>query len=627
ILYTKNKYAADIIPLLEKWNIPFYLEGGMDALIQPIVQQFVTLCTVIVGLRQGNISSEQLFEICSYTWLGVDRVTLFQLGRLAGKERRPLLEVLYLPTAELVTALQNSVEAVHLERIQALLQQLESWAALDYEVVFTTWLETIVAESGLHHFLIAQAEQEIEPLLAVYSLFAFVKQLNTSNHHFHLSDFVRSVETLREQRVKIPLQSLSSTEDRVRLSTVHKAKGQEWSHVFLLHLIDGVWGNRRSLAALPVPENIVETASALARLSKEEQNQDDRRLLYVAMTRAKQSLEMWYPEQSEQDGVLRQRVPSMFISELSHRPEIARVNAETAAPPVELAATLIGPRPHAIESDRLEAYLKQLVEDFPLSITALNNYLRDPTIFFYQNLLSLPSAKLPHLAFGTAIHSALELLGSEQIRGKAGVTEEQLFHHFDRQLQRELLTDDERVRRSKRGHAVLRAYANLQDFSAFSIWKTEYKVGYGANAAFLDNIRLTGRIDRLDWNDATHKTVRVIDYKTGKPRTKNEITASTETALKALSEREKLLPESIRGSYVRQLLFYRLLGQLDHSFTPEITLGTFDFIEAAVDKEKLIQHTFSLEDGAVKELEAVIRQAMIEIRSLSFLSSIPDLSV
>lgn len=625
VLYTKNSFVIDLIPLLDKWSIPFYVEGGLDALTQPVVEQFMTLCLAVIGLRQGDDVNQQLFELCTYPWFSIDRVTLFQLGRFAGREHRSLVEVVQLSDKALTAALGFAVDTEAVAKMRELLDRLEQWGALDFQVVFISWLEAVIAESGLHHYLVDQSDTELEPLLALYSVFAFVKQLNVADHQFRLVDFVRAIETLREQHVVIPLQTLASTEERIRLSTVHKAKGQEWEYVFVLHVVDGIWGNRRTPASLPVPEHIVKTASAIARQSKEEQNQDDRRLLYVALTRAKKQVELWYPEQSEQEGVLRPRVPSIFISELDHRNDIIRKTARATSTPAVLASLLIGPPPTSLQRGRLEAYLGELVADFPLSITALNNYLRDPAKFLYQNVLSLPAAKLPHLAFGTAIHAALEEAGSQQLRSTDRHILGPILRRFDTQLQRELLTDAERERRRQRGHDVLRAYFKLHDFSTDTIWQTEYKIGYGGQAAFLDDIRLTGRMDRLDWNDDERKTVRVIDYKTGKARTRNEVLAATVSARSQLSEREQSLSEEIRGPYQRQLLFYRLLGQLDRSFEPEITLGTFDFVEAPFDAEKTLEHTFSLTDEGVKQLRVLIADVMREIRSLSFLDAVGDL--
>ncbi len=624
ILYTKNKFAADIIPVLDKWSIPFYVEGGLNALDQIVVQQFITLCVVIIAVRQGGDVSSQLFELCTFPWFNIDRVTLFQLGRLAGKERRSMIELIRAEKEELSEAIGEAIQPSELEKMKQLLSLLEEWGALDFQTIFTSWLETVLHDSGLHDFLVAQSNDVLEPLLAMYSVFAFVKQLNTANQQFHLADFVRAMTTLQEQQVAIPMQSLTSADERVRLTTVHKAKGQEWENVFILHLNDGVWGNRRSPTSLPVPEHIVETASALARQTKELSNQDDRRLLYVGLTRAKSRVELWYEEQIEQDGTSRAQVPSLFLTEVQDRSEIVKTEAKMATAPAVVAARMIGPQPQSLDHYRLETYLTQLVGKFSLSITALNNYLRDPEKFFYQNILSLPTAKLPHLAYGTAIHSALELAGSTHLHSARPAKLEALLHRFDQALDRELLMDAERLRRRQRGHEVLEAYVGLQDFSKLQLWQTEYTVGYGSKAAFLDDMRLTGRIDRLDWNDSSHKTVCVVDYKTGKSKSRNEITMSTQTAVKGISQREQNLPEGIRGPYQRQLLYYKLLGQLDRSFSPEITIGTFDFVETASDKSNLVQHTFSLEQESVTALKGLIVEVMSEIRTLKFLDQLPE---
>lgn len=619
ILYTKNKFAADLLPLLEKWSIPYYLEGGLNALEQPVIHQFLTLCIVLVALRQGTDVSPQLFEVCTYPWFGIDRVTLFQLARFAGKEKKTLLEVLEQPVDTLQNALGDGLDSDSVQIIKQKLGMFELWAAQDFQMLFTAWLELIVSESGLHQYLIDRADEQLEPLLALYSLFSFVKKLNTTNQQFHITDFIRAIETLREQGVKIPLQSLSNPEQKIRLSTVHKAKGQEWDHVFILHVVDGVWGNRRAPSRLPVPEHIVETASVLARQSPDQINQDDRRLFYVAMTRAKKNLQLWYSETTDQDGIARQKVPSIFISELDHRDDIVRTEAVMQHSPAEVASILTGPVPKALEHDRMEQYLKQIVTDLPLSITALNNYLKDTSVFFYQNLLALPSVKLPHLAYGTAVHAALELAAEPHDGTKQPL--QRVLQRFDQQLQRELLTAEERQRRRDRGYQVLTAYLREQNFTQSLIWQTEYKIGYGTKAAFLDDIRLTGRMDRLDWLDEKHTTVRVIDYKTGKPKTKNEILAETQTAKTALSAREQSLPLEIQGPYQRQLLFYRLLATLDRSFAPEISLGTFDFVEAPLDRGKLVEHSFELKSEDVRLLEELIREVMSEIRSLSFLET------
>ena len=134
----------------------------------------------------------------------------------------------------------------------------------------------------------------------------------------------------------------------------------------------------------------------------------------------------------------------------------------------------------------------------------------------------------------------------------------------------------------------------------------------------LDDIKLVGRIDRIDWLDKGQKTVRVIDYKTGKAKSVNEIEGKTLSA--NLSERELSLSENIRGPYKRQLLFYKLLTQLDKTFSPQVKQGVFEFIEPN-ERGKFVSRSLTLLDEDVEDLKHLIRDVMAEIRALKFISS------
>lgn len=87
--------------------------------------------------------------------------------------------------------------------------------------------------------------------------------------------------------------------ERIVLSTIHQAKGLEWDTVFLIHLTDANFPNRRAL-------------------SEEGGLEEERRLFYVAVTRAKRNLYLTYPASSGFDSLAMQ-TPSMFLEEIDHR--------------------------------------------------------------------------------------------------------------------------------------------------------------------------------------------------------------------------------------------------------------------------------------------------------------------
>jgi DNA helicase-2/ATP-dependent DNA helicase PcrA len=104
-------------------------------------------------------------------------------------------------------------------------------------------------------------------------------------------------------------------DERMVLSTVHQSKGLEWDTVFILHLADGAFPNGRALAE----ENGIE---------------EERRLFYVAVTRARRRLFLSYPLTMGHDSLVLNR-PSQFLDEIDPRltERIELVDAYRAKPP------------------------------------------------------------------------------------------------------------------------------------------------------------------------------------------------------------------------------------------------------------------------------------------------------
>jgi hypothetical protein len=153
----------------------------------------------------------------------------------------------------------------------------------------------------------------------------------------------------------------------------------------------------------------------------------------------------------------------------------------------------------------------------------------------------------------------------------------------------------------------------------------ERSFGGKGHRIVLGDIFLTGKIDRLDWLDQKQGLVKVIDYKTGRSQSLNYILAKTKIAVKNLSEREVALPETIRGNYQRQLVFYKLLMQLDRQLSPKIEVAeaAFNFIEPTQKGgDQFVSRSLVVSDEAIDDLKKLIKEVMGEIRSLKFLENL-----
>jgi DNA helicase II / ATP-dependent DNA helicase PcrA len=611
VLYRTNSESANLQLALDKWGIEYSSDTGNNILENEVVCQFINLMKVIASLRNSQ-EGYQLFEVMNYPWLGLDRMLIMKIARAASKTKMSIYERIMkgypsfctLEFCEDVTALDFAV-------IEDFITRLAKWGQQDASVPFPEWVELVMNESGFLNWVLSKSEK-VFLLQHVNALFREVKTISLQEKQVHLDRFIEAIGTMEEHNISILADEVAPSENAVVLSTVHKAKGREWEYVFLTGIIDGKWGNSRKVAELPLPSGILIQSKG----DVEDRNEDDRRLFYVAITRAKKQLTISYPESVTNGNRAKLTLGSMFIEEISAEEKITDVDPELNERAEEYLSKLITLTPPRDYSERERAWFSQVISDFKLSVTALNTYLRSPKEFVEDVLLKVPRTKPPYLAFGTAIHYALEYLYRQFQETSKVPPIKQVLEQFDECLLTEILSDEEYIRRKKHGQDILRQYYEHYQSELRQPVAIEKFFGFGWSKTFLDDIPLTGRIDRIDWVDKEQKKVCVIDYKTGKSKTINEIEGAVGTT--EFSERELALPENIRGPYKRQLLFYKLLTLLDASFPYVVTEGKFDFVQPE-ENGKFVQRTFTLKTEDVEALTDLIKQVMSEIRSLKFL--------
>lgn len=611
ILYRHNKDAIDIQRVLEKWNIPYEIDGGENILEADMIRQLLQLLHVIRDIRDGT-DDEKLFEIMAYEWTDIDAVLAMKIARVAGKTKKSIPETIT-QGYEAFMKKYDREDITHIEfhAAEMYIQQLEQWAIDDARLVFTEWFEKVAKESGyLDHIL--TRENKIELLTNLNSLFREVKALVMDQKTMKLRGFLEAIVTMQDNKISIYAEDVNVQKGVVHLSTVHRAKGREWKHVYLVHCIDGKWGNTRRREMLPLPDGLLHNTD----LSKKERNEDERRLFYVALTRAKEHVTVTWPETFISEHNSKSVVGSMFIEEIDDALVEKDEAEEVSKKSVDHIQTLILPQESQLAKISDKEYFGHLVKNFKLSVTALNTYLRDTDDFIQNVLLRVPRAKPLPMAFGSALHYALEMMNTAKIE-KLSYGVDQLLHDFEEALKKEVVTEEDFESRLEHGKEVLtKYYEEYADDEVKPIFVERF-FGHGFRKTILDDIPLTGRIDRVDLLDPEAKKVRVVDYKSGRARTMGDIEGTTASA--QLSKREQALPDSIKGPYKRQILFYKLLTDLDETFNYDAVEGVFDFVEPNKQTGKFVKRSFIYTAEQVEDLKNLIREVMKEIRELKFL--------
>ncbi|MFH0851852.1 MAG: PD-(D/E)XK nuclease family protein, partial [Candidatus Peregrinibacteria bacterium] len=225
---------------------------------------------------------------------------------------------------------------------------------------------------------------------------------------------------------------------------------------------------------------------------------------------------------------------------------------------------------------------------------ALNVFLdgeKGPQRFLWEQLLQQPSEKKPAMAFGTAVHAALEDRNVAWQQGEA-FSVDALVDAFQKHLKKEILTNEKLEHYQLIGGDIVRRYGEQTASGIPLVLSTERTFH-----AVIDEVPIKGKVDRIDLFEPNGRACRIVDYKTGQ-------TMKTEEAVR---KKEDLF---------RQLKFYKILCDTDPRFIHDAALFTLDFIGNEDEARREI--SFEITAAEVAELRKLIKDVWAKITALDF---------
>ena len=325
--------------------------------------------------------------------------------------------------------------------------------------------------------------------------------------------------------------------------------------MFLIGSTKEIWDkNTRKFFQYKYPDNVNEDTQT--------NMEDERRLFFVAMTRARIKLDISFSLQKENG---KEDNASQFVDE---------VLAETS-----LKALKKDVDPELVEDFQYQILLKQkkeiqlmdhdlidsVLEKYKLSVTGLNKYLKCPMSFYFETILRVPTARNKHMGFGRAIHRAFQLYFEDIDKGVSGDAAT-LIRYFSQGMG------------EHKSHFTAKEFDDLMAYGEMSLKK--YFAFYMTGISLPKSIHLEYKIDNaecrgvpikgvLDKVEIFKDYVEVMDYKTG-----NFENVDTKKKLRAPDEKN---PDG--GDYWRQIAFYKILLDSDKKHNWTMTSGDIDFVE------------------------------------------------
>ena len=584
VIVRHNQDLSDLSSTFKKFNLPFTIQGTQDLLDQPLVKQLIFFLTVISNSPHQHLDTE-IFTLLNFNFFEIDPLSILQTAKRASDNRTHI--------ASFALSGKHKIP----KDLKTFFLNLTKWQRLAANLTLPEFFEKLIQQSGLLDYILKQ-KTKADELHHLNMFFTQIKNMAFQDKGLNLSKFLKNIEALKEQKIKVTVSSPITLNESITLTTAHKSKGLEWNHVYIYRCVDNKWGNPRIRRLINLPQNLLEFDT------HQDPQAEERRLFYVALTRAKATLTLTCADQYTTDYGIKNTLPSSFISEIP-KELIIEVNSKTTeTTPTKVVKKLLTSPKSVGTSAQEKDYLVKLIKDLKLSVTALTTFLDCSYKFKLNNLYRLPKAKEAYLVFGTAVHSALEKYHQEYINTNQKPNLKFLINQFETSLSREVLTPEDYKARLKHGQKVLKAYYEIHKDTLKPALTLEKYLGYSSSSnCRLGDIPLIGKVDRIDVLNESQKEAKIIDYKTGKPKTKGEIEGTTKTST---------------GYLKRQLVFYALLAKLDKSFSLKVTQFELDFVEQPLLKNKSGQMIFQVSNKEIEDLKKTIKQAVKQIRSLKF---------
>ncbi len=568
VIYKENKYGEELAQYFKLKNIPVYAKRNINILELPLAKKIILILNYLAAEHDVPYGGdEMLFEILHFDWFNIPAVETAKLSVENAETRSEEKTSLRRLLTEKANAVPKDLfsKTIHdgLKKASGILEKLIGDVP---NVTLQHLFENIIREAGILSNIMQSPDKHWQ-LQILTGLFDFVKEETRRNPSMTLQQLISIIELMENEEISLPLVQVSGSDKGVNLLTAHGSKGLEFEYVFFAGCNSSFWEKKRKPGGgYSLPDTIFSS------LPKHKDDEELRRLFYVALTRAEKHLYISFSHFKNDGKALE---PSMFIAEILDRhllpAEKIFIDEEVLS---EFHALHFG-ESEAPEIEQIEKdFIDRLLEKFVMNVTALNNYLKCPLEFYFKNLIRIPSPKNEATEFGSAVHYALEqlfrkMVGPDNMSGATGQfpSKEVFIADFEWYLQRhrESFTKEQFDRRIEYGQEVLNNYYDARINSFNKIVAIERNI----RNVVVKGIPIKGKLDKLEFDG---KSVNVVDYKTGDP---DKAIPRT----KGPSDKD---PNG--GDYWRQAVFYKLLVDNYENKNWKAVSTEFDFIEP--DKKK-----------------------------------------
>ena len=289
VLYRSNAQSRTVEEALLRQNIPYVIYGGVRFYERLEIKNVLSYLRIILNTSDNN-AFERAIGVPSR---GVGEKTLFNIRNYAQEFDLSLSQA----AKQMIT--KEIIKGKAGQSISDFINLIESSGEQINDMSSDQFVEMVINQSGLiDHHMKEPGEKGRIRVENINELISAVKSFEALNKHEDMSEYGSYISAfLSSVSLDMGETQASKSDDAVQLMTIHSAKGLEFKCVFMIGMEESLFPHSRSI------ENINEL-------------EEERRLCYVGITRARQKLYLTYTEFRRLYGQDSYNPPSRFINEI-----------------------------------------------------------------------------------------------------------------------------------------------------------------------------------------------------------------------------------------------------------------------------------------------------------------------
>ena len=522
VLYRQHAHRDELVRELSARKIPFVI-SRLSILEHPLARDVLAYLRLIAR-PFDDIACARVLSAPAWNLQAKDLVRLAE--RAAKKRGTALYDALQAPQSELPFDGSKAKLTPLLEFLSQHRKSMRRRTMREILADLIEWLEMPQRAS----------EQDYK---YVTRLTEFAKEWEPKSDTRGLAEFIEYLDYFEQAGGVIALED-DAPADAVKLMTVHGAKGLEFPHVFLLRV------NNKKFPASERPRVFEFPARLMKEGEPAEQFhiQEERRLFYVALTRAQERLTLTtltepkgrvpvFIEDILMDPAARRRDVRQLMPKLPAIPEKAAAKSGLGSRSLDLFAAAQGPaKIFSRIADWAEAFHPPSPEPLTLSPSAVNGYRTCPQQYLFGYLWSLKEGPKASLSFGSIMHNTVKRFLGELRKGNK-LPFEDVQRIFELEWRSAGFEDEyQEAEYKKDGIEQLRAFHAAMMASPPQVLEQEKRF----ELPLEHNVIITGRMDQV--NSLARNDVEIVDYKTGRPKKESLAKKDLQLSLYALAAKE-----------------------------------------------------------------------------------------